>query len=163
MVSRALLFGCYMVALLGTIGCSSTKNFSKHQNQVYNLDFLYDKDQVLILLVDLYPATAELRNANLVQGDFEPMEHTLLQHESVRVQILDQNDHVLVEKLFDHPLIHYKEYDNGSGPKYLRFEEKKGSLLLKSKYSSEFKSLRIDYGTKGKYKLISQIDLALVL
>jgi len=109
MVPRALLYGCCLAAFLGTMGCTSTKTFSKQQNQVYNVDFLYDKDQVLILLVDLYPTSAELRNANLVNGDFEPIEQTLLQSESVRVQLLDQNDHVLVEKIFDHPLIQYKE------------------------------------------------------
>ncbi|NND31373.1 MAG: hypothetical protein HKN76_02195 [Saprospiraceae bacterium] len=140
--------------------CSSIQKATKDEAQTYSTDFEYEQDRVLILLVDLQPGGARIRNSKLISGNFKPMVDPVLQRETVRVQYLDQLDHVLYEKILEHPLFQYKEYVDEDGTlKYVRVEESNGTLMLRSQYSSNFKSIRIDYGFENRYKTISQLPI----
>lgn len=144
------------------IACSTAKSKLTQDGQIYNTDFQFEQDQVLVLLVELRPNEASLRTARIVEGNFKPNVEPLLQREAVRVQYLDERDQVLLEKILDHPLIQYKEYSNEKGQlQYIRIEGEKGALLLRTQYSKAIKAIRIDYGEDNAYRLVSQIPLAL--
>lgn len=86
----------------------------------------------------------------------------LKQKEAVRIQYLDDNDQVLIEKVLDHPLIQYKEFSDENGQlRYVRVDAERGSLLLRSQYSKAIKSVRIDYGDNNTYRKISQLALVM--
>ncbi|MCB0665281.1 MAG: hypothetical protein KDC80_05630 [Saprospiraceae bacterium] len=144
------------------IACSTAKSKLTQDGQIYNTDFQFEQDQVLVLLVELRPNEASLRRARIVEGNFKPNVEPLLQREAVRVQYLDERDQVLLEKILDHPLYQYKEYSNEEGQlQYIRIEGEKGSLLLRTQYSKAIKAIRIDYGEDNTYRLVTQIPLAL--
>jgi hypothetical protein len=141
------------------LGCAAKQRISDGA-QIYRTDFQYEDDQVLVLLVDIQPQSATLRKARLVDGDFRPVSELMDQRESIRVQYLDAKDQVLYEKILEHPLIQYKEYSDDQGKlRYVRIEEEKGSLLLRSQYSKAFRSIRIDYGENRSYRKISQLAI----
>lgn len=149
-----------MIAL--QVACSTSQSVLSKDKQVYNTDFQYEEDLVLVLLVELTPMEAHLRRARLVSGEFRPALEPLKQREAVRVQYLDGQDQVLLEKILDHPLYQYKEYSDQKGRlQYIRVEGEKGSLLLRTQYSKSIKSIRIDYGEDNVYRMVSQILLDL--
>ncbi|MCB0688475.1 MAG: hypothetical protein KDC53_18175 [Saprospiraceae bacterium] len=144
------------------ISCSTSKRLIAKNPQVYSTDFQFEDDEVLVLLVELYPERALLKRARLVDGAFKPVIEPLNQKEAVRIQYLDDQDQVLLEKILDHPLYQYKEYTDEKGRlKYIRLEGEKGSLLLRTQYSKSIKAIRIDYGENNVYRMISQIQLDL--
>lgn len=155
--------GAFFFFLLALqIACSTGKPSTSQEKQVYNTNFQFEPDQVLVLLIELMPANALIRRARLVEGNFKPAVEPLRQSEAVRVQYLDENDQVLLEKILDHPLYQYKEYSDERGRlQYIRVTGEKGSLLLRTQYSKSIKSIRIDYGENNSYRLVSQIPLAL--
>ena len=161
LLPRAILLLSIFSAL--SFSCSTSKSTIKQEVQVYNADFQYENDQVLVLLVELMPTEARLRRARIVAGSFKPALEPLKQKEAVRVQYLDENEQVLLEKILDHPLYQYKEFSDQKGQlQYVRVEGEKGSILLRTQYSKAIKSIRIDYGEDNSYRKISQILLDLV-
>ncbi|MBK8502067.1 MAG: hypothetical protein IPL46_07585 [Saprospiraceae bacterium] len=155
-----------MIAILFSLvfifACSAGKSIIRKEEQVYNTDFQYEDDQVLVLLIDLLPNEARLRRTRIVAGDFRPVVEPLKQKEAVRVQYLDDRNQILLEKIMDHPLFQYKEYsDEGGRLQYIRVEEEKGSMLLRTQYSKAIKSIRIDYGDDNTYRKISQLSLSI--
>jgi len=160
LLQRAIILFSIFSAL--HFSCSTSKSTIKQEAQVYNADFQFEDDQVLVLLVELLPGEAKLRRARIVSGTFKPALESLKQKEAVRVQYLDEKDQVLLEKILDHPLYQYKEFSDQKGRlQYVRVEGEKGSLLLRTQYSKAIKSIRIDYGEDNSYRKISEILLDL--
>jgi hypothetical protein len=160
LLSRSLI--AVVFSLVFIFACSAGKSIIKKESQVYNTDFQYEDDQVLVVLIDLLPNEARLRRTRIVVGDFRPVVESLKQKEAVRVQYLDDNNQILLEKILDHPLFQYREYsDEGGRLQYIRVEEEKGSMLLRTQYSKAIKSIRIDYGEDNTYRKISQLPLSI--
>lgn len=161
-MSRVAFVGLF-VGLLLNMQCATSSKATKENAQIYTADFKYEKNQVLILLLDISADHASIRNAKLVLGDFKALKDALTQNESVRVQYLNTEDHVLFEKEFDSPLVQYKEYSDEQGNlQRVRVLEATGSMLLRSRYSTSISSIRIDYGEEKVYRKISQLPLVLV-
>ena len=149
-----------VILVLSFLGCSTSQKASHNDTQIYSTNFQYEKDQVLVLLVDLKPDAATLRNSKIISGNFKPEAGVTFQSETVRVQYLDDKNQVLYEKILEHPLIQYKEYADEDGVlKYARIEEESGAILLRSQYSRDFKSIKIDYGIDNSYRNISQLPV----
>ena len=138
--------------------CSPSRSLRQdapvHQNSVQFVD-----DKVLVLFLDMQATVVELRGAKIVDGFFKPLVEDLRQKESVRIQYLDQEERVLFEKVFDNPLIQYKEYDDEGKMKRIRVELEKGSMLLRSKHSTDIKMIKVDYGIDNHFKTISTLPL----
>ena len=160
MLSRSLIAVLFL--LIFAFACSAGKSIIKKEVQVYNTDFQFEDDQVLVILIELLPNEAHVRRTRIVAGDFRPVVEPLNQKEAVRVQYLDGHNQILLEKILDHPLFQYKEYsDEGGRLQYIRVEEEKGSMLLRTQYSKAIKSIRIDYGEDNTYRKISQLPLSI--
>lgn len=164
--AKRILYPASLAALLFTfpyfLSCSQGRSLTREETQVYSTDFKVENNQTLILLIDLLPDGAHLRRARIIEGNFQPAMEPLKQKEAVRIQYLDDNDQVLIEKVLDHPLIQYKEFSDENGQlRYVRVDAERGSLLLRSQYSKAIKSVRIDYGDNNTYRKISQLALVM--
>ncbi len=139
--------------------CSSTKTLGQDAPLEHVDEVSFVDDKVLVLFLDMQAAVVFIRGARIIDGYFKPLFEDLRQKESVRIQYLDQTHRVLFEKVLDNPLIQYKEYDDEGKMKRIRVELEKGSILLRSKHSTDIKMIRVDYGVDKNYKTIATLPL----
>ncbi len=155
-------FFCALLSLVFTsllLSCSTSRSAILADDRVYVKDVQFVADKVLVVFLDMESAMAHIRGAKLVDGYFRPLGEDLRQEEIVRIQYLDANNRILMEKVLDNPLIQYKEYDENGKIKRVRIEEKKGSMLLRSQHSEAIKMIRVEYGSDRTFKTIATLPL----
>ncbi len=151
-----------VVSLVGflLLCCHSPRNARTLQGQPSVESLLYDREHVLVLLLDFTANNATIRSAKLIEGTFEPLAEDLSSDDFVSIQYLDSSDKVLFEKIIDHPLVQYAEYADQDGTIHLRQTIKdKGTIMIRSQHLTNVRKIRVGYGRKKSYLKIADLPI----